>query len=246
MIYHEFAEIYDQLMDSRDYDKWTEQLFSLYKRYDFDPNKIFELACGTGNITMRVREKGYSIVGSDISEEMLRIATEKAMEKGLPTRFIKQDMKNINYKKKVDSVISICDGINYIQSIDDLKQVFDGVYNLLKPNGVFIFDISTIYKYEKIISNNVFTENYETFSYIWNNSYDQEKRILEFELTLFIKEGEFFSRYIENHVQKGYSVEEITDILEENFEVLGIVGAKDLKSYKEADERIYFIAKKAD
>lgn len=242
--YKDFAQIYDILMDNKDYDLWVENIEKIYKKNDFNPRKILELGCGTGNITTRLHKKGYSIIGTDISEDMLEIANIKSMEENLRIKFLKQDMVNITYNKKVDSVISICDGINYVTKLEDLDKVFKGVFNILKDDGLFIFDISTIYKLENIVGNNTFNENFEDFSYIWDNEYSKESRLLEFELTLFLLEDEnLFSRYIETHKQRAHSISEIKKLLSEKFNILEILN-ENLNEIKEKDERIYFIAKK--
>ena len=243
--YGSFAEIYDELMDKKDYQFWTDNIINIYKKYNFSPRKILELGCGTGSITINLYKKGFSIIGTDISEEMLEIANIKAEEEDLRIRFLLQDMVNITYNKKVDSVISICDGINYIVTLEDLEKTITGVSNILYDDGIFIFDISTIYKLENVIGNNIFHENFEEFSYIWDNEYNKETRILQFELTMFLlNDNNTYDRFIENHVQRAHSIDEIKQLLKKDFEILDILSESDLKEIKDDDVRIYFIAKR--
>jgi ubiquinone/menaquinone biosynthesis C-methylase UbiE len=243
--YSSFAEIYDFLMDNKDYELWTENIEKIYRRYKFMPKKILELGCGTGSITIKMYKKGYSIIGTDISEEMLEIANNKAEEENLRIRFILQDMTNLTYNKKVDSVISICDGINYIVRLEDLKKTIDGISNILEDDGMLIFDVSTIYKLENIIGNNVFHENFKNFSYVWDNEYNNETKILQFELTMFLlTDNNKYERFIENHIQKAHSVAEISELLKKDYKILGILSEKNLKEIKNNDERIYFVAKR--
>jgi ubiquinone/menaquinone biosynthesis C-methylase UbiE len=245
MQYQNFAEIYDYLMSNEDYDLWVDNIINIFNRYDFHPRKILELACGTGNITTRLYKKGYSIIGTDISDAMLEVAKEKAIDENLRIRFINQDMQKITYNKKVDCVLSICDGLNYIITKDRLKDTFTSVANVLNPMGLFIFDLSTVYKYENIIGNNVFNENFEFFSYVWDNEYNKENQLLTFNLTIFIKDHEdLFERFIEQHKQRAHQVSEIKEILEKDFELLGIFSEENLDKVKETDERVFFVAQK--
>lgn len=242
-----FSEIYDQLMDHEDYDLWVELIERIIKKYQIDIKKIFELACGTGNMTTRLYKKGYSIIGTDVSENMLEIANEKALDEQLRLRFLQQDMREINYKKPVDLVISICDGVNYLTSIDDLSKMFYSVGKLLNERkGYYIFDISTQYKYEHVLSNNVFHENFELFSYIWDNKYDKKNRILEFSLTMFLKtEEDLFERFIEHHKQKSHSADELKKLaIKNNFKVLEVINEKGQDYKTDRDERAFFILKK--
>lgn len=245
MQYQNFAEIYDYLMSNEDYDLWVDNIINIFNRYDFHPRKILELACGTGNITTRLYKKGYSIIGTDISDAMLEVAKEKAIDENLRIRFINQDMQKITYNKKVDCVLSICDGLNYIITKDRLKDTFTSVANVLNPMGLFIFDLSTVYKYENIIGNNVFNENFEFFSYVWDNEYNKENQLLTFNLTIFIKDHEdLFERFTEQHKQRAHQVSEIKEILEKDFELLGIFSEENLDKVKETDERVFFVAQK--
>lgn len=243
--YGSFAEIYDELMDIKDYRFWTDNILNIYKKYKFSPRKILELGCGTGSMTINLYKEGYSIIGTDISEEMLEIANIKAEEEDLRIRFLLQDMVNITYNRKVDSVISICDGINYIVTLEDLEKTINGIANILYDDGIFIFDISTIYKLENIIGNNIFHENFEKFSYIWDNEYNKKTRILQFELTMFLlNDNNTYDRFIENHIQRAHSIDEIKQLLKKDFEILDILNESDLKESKDDDVRIYFIAKR--
>jgi ubiquinone/menaquinone biosynthesis C-methylase UbiE len=245
MQYQNFAEIYDYLMNNEDYDLWVDNIISIFNRYNFQPRKILELACGTGNITTRLYKKGYSIIGTDVSDHMLEIANEKAIDENLRIRFINQDMRNITYNKKVDCVISICDGMNYIINKDELIDTFASVASVLNQEGLFIFDISTVYKYENVIGNNIFTENFEFFSYIWDNEYDIDKHLLTFSLTTFIlSEDNLFERFIEVHKQKAHRIQEIRKVLDQEFELLGIYSEDALKDIEETDERIFFVARR--
>jgi len=88
----------------------------------------------------------------------------------------------------VAAAVSICDSMNYITDPEDLTQVFRLVNNYLDPNGVFIFDMNTPYKYEELLADNTFAEVRDESSFIWENYYDEEERINEYALTLFIRE----------------------------------------------------------
>jgi SAM-dependent methyltransferase len=243
MQYQAFAQLYDVLMDNDDYDQWLDNLLTLYERYDFHPNKIIDLGCGTGKLTNKLAQENFIMTGIDLSEEMLAIANEEAFEKNLRVRYLNQDMRTFQYNKTVDAVISICDGINYILTEKDLKKVFSNVYNVLAEGGLFIFDISTAYKLKHIIGNNTYVENHEHFSYVWDNEFDAEHSILSFELTIFIQENHLFERLIEHHQQKAHTVETLSRLLQQ-FEVLDILDAETLKDYRDDSERIYFIVRK--
>lgn len=176
---------------------------------------------------------------------MLDVATEKKFESGHDILYLCQDMREFELYGTVKAIVSRCDSLNYIQSLKDLKHVFALVNNYLDPNGLFIFDMNTVYKYQNILSDNTFAEVRDAASFIWDNSYDSEKRINEYDLNLFIKlEGNTYKRFEERHVQRAFTFEEIVSAVESSKMVLeSYVDADNLKAVSECTERILFVAR---
>ncbi|MDU3828433.1 MAG: class I SAM-dependent methyltransferase, partial [Peptostreptococcus sp.] len=141
--YGNFAYIYDQLMDDVDYEAWVEHIEKLIAISGANVKNILELACGTGNITLPLARKEYDIAGLDISEEMLDVAREKSELENIPLVLLQQDMTQLDFDLyDLDCILCACDGINYITDLEDVKNLFGKVYELLKKEGIFIFDIS--------------------------------------------------------------------------------------------------------
>lgn len=248
--YKRFAEVYDLLMDDVPYDQWFENTVTVFDKYNVKTDSILELACGTGNMTNRFAGNGYRIVGTDISDDMLMIAQDKAYEKNLKVDYLYQDMTKINYKTKVDCVVSYCDGLNYIRSYDDLELVFEGVEGILKEQGYFIFDISSHYKLSKVIGNNKFMESHEDVVYIWDNYYDDQTEYLDMDLDIFIRCDEFdeediFERVHETHKQRAYKRDElISAIGKKGYEVLDVLDTNSMEKAIETTERELYICRK--
>ncbi len=244
--YERFAHIYDALMNDVDYDKWAEYVISfLVKNYGDKKINILECACGTGAVTIRMAKRGYNIIGSDLSEDMLEVASEKARRNRLNIHFIRQDMTCISLHKRVDAVISCCDGVNYLTSREKLLKFFSSAYDALKDNGLLLFDISSRYKLSTILANNTFGENQEDNAYIWKNIYDETNKLIEMNLTFFSRKGELFERFSETHIQRAHSVREISGALNDaGFELVGVYNAFTLDEADDKSERIQFVAKK--
>ena len=159
--------------------------------------------------------------------------------------YLCQDMREFELYGTVRAVYSLCDCLNYITEYDDLVQVFKLVNNYLDPGGLFIFDLNTDYKYRDIIGNRTIAESREDCSFIWDNLYDSEKKINEYDLTLFI-EGEDgrFDRFLETHYQKGYDPAEVKKILEDNkFEIVKMTDSETEGDVSDVTQRIFVVAK---
>lgn len=247
--YSEFAQVYDLFMDNIPYEEWCDYLVTLLKRHGVDDGLVLELGCGTGNMTEALKSRGYDMIGIDNSEEMLAEAIEKNMENDSdtgekPVLYLCQDMREFELYGTVRAVVSVCDSMNYILEPEELLQVFRLVNNYLDPEGVFIFDLNTCYKYEKILGEQTIGETREDHCFIWDNYYDEESRVNEYILNLFIQGADGrYDRYEEVHYQKAYDLDEIQRLIEASgLRWKGAYDAFTMEPVREDSERIYIIA----
>ena len=174
--------------------------------------------------------------------------------------YLQQDMRSFELYGTVSAVVSICDSMNYITTDEDLMQVFRLVNNYLDKDGVFIFDMNTEYKYKELMGDTTIAENREDVSFIWENLYDEEKRLNEYCLTLFAKaepdeesedaetEGAdrapLYEKFEEVHLQRAYPLSEVKRLLAEAG--MTFVAAYDVLTHEAPGpecERMYIVAK---
>lgn len=243
--YTNFAKVYDLFMDNVPYDKWVEQIKDILYKENIKDGLICDLGCGTGAITERLANLGYDMIGIDNSYDMLDVAMEKKYASGNDILYLCQDMREFELYGTVRAIISRCDSLNYIRELSELKEVFAWVNNYLDPNGLFIFDMNTEYKYQNILGDNTFAEVREQASFIWENTYDIDKRINEYDLNLFIKlEGDNYKKFEERHVQKAYTFDEILSAIDSSNMVLEkYLDADTYGNVSEKTERILFVAR---
>ena len=243
--YAGFAEMYDLFMDNVPYDEWAAYLHDLFVSYQVTGGLMLELGCGTGAMTERMASYGYDMIGVDNSEEMLEIALEKKSDSGHDILYLLQDMREFELYGTVKGIYSVCDSLNYVTEEEDLLQVFLLVNNYLDPGGIFIFDFNTDYKYREIIGQQTIAENREDCSFIWDNYYDEEEKLNEYTLSIFIREKEnCYRKYTETHYQKAYSLKTIKDCMEKaGLEFLAAYDAFTREPPREDSERIYVLAR---
>ena len=216
--YTSFARVYDIFMDNVPYKEWADYLGKILKEYGIDDGLVLDLGCGTGSMTEMLASSGYDMIGVDNAEEMLEIAMEKKVESGHDILYLLQDMREFELYGTVRAVISACDSVNYITDDEDLTEVFRLVNNYLDPEGLFVFDFNTEYKYREILGEQTIAEDREECSFIWDNYYDEDERINEYELTLFVRDEEqpqLYRKYQEEHFQRAYTLEQIGHMLTE-------------------------------
>ena len=273
--YQDFAYVYDEFMDNTPYEEWCDRIEGLIAKYgvsrpvkrdwadavsdeevfdeelsdeellDSEKNLVVDLGCGTGTLTELLYEKGYDMIGIDNAEEMLNIAMEKRAESGSEILYLLQDMRELELYSTVGTVISVCDSVNYILEEDELLETFSLVNNYLYPGGIFIFDFNTEYKYREIIGDSTIAENREDCSFIWENYYDPESCINEYDLTVFVQEEEdIFRKFTETHYQRGYTPGQMTSLVEQAGMIL--LEMKDADTGDEVtaeSQRVYIVAR---
>lgn len=248
--YESFAEVYDIFMEDTPYDRWTEYLKKIFQKHGLinNTNIIAELGCGTGNMTQRLAQNGFDMIGIDISENMLAKAREKTTPE-LNILYLNQDMRDFELYGTVDAVVSLCDSINYITQEDELLRVFKLVNNYLEPKGLFVFDINTIYKFREILGDNSFCETTENSAYTWENYYDENENINEFYTNFFIKDNAtgLYTRHEEFHYEKGYEINKIKELLEKaGLEFQAVYEELTFRKPTEKSQRAFFVAREKE
>lgn len=240
-----FAEVYDLFMDNVPYEEWSEYLGMLLREYGISEGLVLDLGCGTGTLTELLAEQGYDMIGVDASEEMLQMAMDKKARSQKDILYLLQDMREFELYGTVRAVVSICDSINYLMEYEDLVQVFSLVNNYLDPGGVFIFDLNTIYKYENLLGDKTIAEDREESSFIWDNFYDKEEQVNEYDLSLFIRQkGDLYRKYTETHYQRAYELGTVKKALKEaGLEFVVVYDAFTKEPPRPDSERIYVIAR---
>ncbi len=256
--YNAFAKYYDELMDNIPYEEWVAYLCDLLFSLGITEGLVAELGCGTGNITERLAEKGFDMIGIDNAPDMLELAREKKEQTGSSSLYLCQDMREFELFGTVDAVISLCDSVNYITEPSELLTVFRLVNNYLETDGIFIFDFHTTHYYQDVVAGATIAEDREDVSFIWDNYYDEESRINELALSLFVPlrpeeteglpqhlQGDLLCRKFEElHLQRGYTLSEMKQLVEDSgLTLLFAYNAFTKEPASENDERIYMVCR---
>lgn len=242
--YQTFAYLYDELTQNVEYEKRCDYILSFFEKNGIKSGTVLDLACGTGSMSIPFMKKGYNIIGLDYSEEMLEIASNRLSEVGNNFSLLKAKMQEFELSEKADACICCLDSINHLNNIDDVQATFKNIYDSLNNNGLFVFDVNTVYKHNEILADNTFVFDEEDYYLVWDNEAvdDRTVRIL---LDMFLFNGESYERFSEEFEETAYSVEELSTWLKNS----GFVNIKvyDELSYDEPknnSERLYFVCKK--
>ena len=249
--YYSIARVYDKLNSEIDYSAWADFIEACFDKYlDTKPEIVLDLACGTGSMTYKLAERGYDMIGVDGSADMLSEAYSRGTvvaEKSI--LYLLQDMRNFELYGTVGAVTCCLDSLNYLTGDGDLERCFDTVHNYLEPGGLFVFDMNTPYKFEKVYGDN---------SYIledkigkknvycgWQNCYDRERKICSFYLSLFEESDGIYVRSDEEQHERCYTLDEVKTALKKcGFELLCVCSDYNFSEIDDSTERWYFSVKR--
>lgn len=245
MAYKEFANIYDELIhEDINYDKVADKIIDLCTENNIDFDDYLDLACGTGNVSIKVAKYFKNIYAVDLSDDMLNVAFDKFKKNKIKAKVICQDMCELSLNKKFNLITSVLDSTNYITEDEDLLNYFSKVYDHLKENGLFIFDINSYYKLSTILGNNIYTYSSDEIFYTWENSFEED--ILNMFLTFFVRtDNNLYEKFEEEHFERAYKEEYIENTLKEcNFKILKKFAGYSNQSVEANSERILYIVSK--
>lgn len=227
MIYKNLASVYDKLMEDIPYEAWGDFIEEIIESKRPGCKKILDLGSGTGRISSLLSQKGYMVTNLDLSAEMLEEAKKLYAQKGLSGEFIQMDMKDLDYSSQFECLLSTFDTLNYFTDPKELENLFRAAFLALDQDGLFIFDMNTLNKFEKILGQEIYTYNTDEIVYIWENNYNSNKERIEIDISFFIKEAnDSYRRFNEYHVQKYYPPQEIEALLRK-------AGFKEVKIYED-------------
>lgn len=247
MTYGRFAYLYDKLMSDVPYEKWIKLIVDAREKYNISGNHLLDLACGTGELSIRLAERGFQVTGVDLSEDMLSVAQDKTMKKGQSIFYMEQDMSKLEGLPSFDIIGVFCDSLNYLQTEEQLIATFQGVHRHLDEKGLFIFDVHSLYKMNTLFINQTYAVNDEDLSLIWQCYEGEDENSVEHDLTFFeLNEASgMYNRYDECHFQRTYSIDQYKTWLEEtDFHIVDIIVDFNEEEGKEDGERIFFLCQK--
>lgn len=216
--YRALASSYDELMADGKYRRRAAFLVRRLKRSSILVETVLDLGCGTGTIACLLAERGYRVLAADGSEDMLVQAAAKAAEWGVEPKplFFHQSMPRLRLAEPVDAVVSTIDSLNYLTQERELKETFRRVRRWLKPGGLFLFDVNTPYKFQRM-DRQVYLDETEDSFCVWRTFFSERTRICTYQVDLFraCPHGRW-ERDFEEHRERAWSEETLRRCLMES------------------------------
>lgn len=243
--YQYFAPYYDILTSNIPYRKRGEYFHAILNQYGKHNGILVDLACGTGSLSEVMASLGYDVIGIDSSYEMLSEAMNKRYESGHDIMYLCQDMTRLDLYGTMDVCICALDSINHVCDEAAVQAIFDNVSLFLHPDGIFIFDVNTIYKHRQVLANNTFVYDYDEVYCVWQNTLRPDNVTVDITLDIFCKnEDNTYDKFCEEFSERAYSHEEILSFLRKtDMELLCVYGDDTFEPPTETTQRAIYVVK---
>ena len=242
--YGALASSYDGLMADGAYRRRAAFLTRRLRKSTVPVETVLDLACGTGTIACLLAGRGYQVIATDGSEEMLTQAAAKAAALERPPLFLHQAMPRLRLARPVDAVVSTLDSLNYLTAERDLRETFCRVRRWLRPGGLFLFDVNTPYKLRRM-DGQLYMDETEESCCVWRTFFSEKKQVCTYQVDLFrLRPDGAWDRSFEEHRERAWSEEELRRYLAEaDFSSVRLTGDLTDKPPKPDEDRWQFECK---
>lgn len=247
MSYGVFSEFYDALTANVSYDTVSQVLSSLLTRYGKSRGLLLDLACGTGSVSVRMAQKGYEVIGVDLSPEMLSEAQNKAYSAGQNILFLCQDMTALDLYGTVDAAVCTLDGLCHLPDEESVFAALQKVSLFMNPGGVFLFDVNSVYKHRAVLGNNTFVYDTDDVYCVWQNTLLSDGVTVQMDLDFFepVSDAGNYVRQSERFTERAYPRETLEAMLKKaGFTVLDVFDGYSGKPAHDTSERLLFAVRK--
>lgn len=242
--YETLAASYDRLTNDVDYNATVGFYEEILAREGISPRTAVDLACGTGSVALLLAQKGLRVIGVDLSEEMLTVASQKAQTLDQPPVFVRQPLQKLHLPRGVDMAVCALDSLDYLTDPQDCALAIRRVYKALNPGGIFLFDVNTPEKL-RAMDGQVFLDEDDDVYCVWRGEFDEKTNICSYGMDLFQHRGRLWERSFEEHREYAYTQQQLTAYLKDaGFTHIRIYADRRLEAPAAGEQRIYFSARK--
>jgi len=203
---------------------------------------LLDLCCGTGTLTFMMAERGYEMIGVDLSGEMLAVAAAKLedFQGAVKPIFLCQEASELDLFGTVEGAYCSLDGMNYLPP-EELPELFRRLYLFIEPGGRFAFDFHSPERLRSL-DGGTFVDEDEDMLCLWRAEFDGEEQVLVYGMDIFRRRGRLWQRETEEHYEFVHEPETLIGLLEN----CGFVDVKLMTGGPQCEMgRLYMVATRA-
>ena len=214
--YESLAPWYDRLTRDVPYESFCDFYEEEFHKDGGEFRLLLDLGCGTGTMISLMAQRGYEMIGTDASVEMLMQASARCADLPVPPILLHQASQKLDLYGTVDAAYCSLDGMNYIPG-EDLPEVFRRLHLFVRPGGLLLFDVR-LPDWFHALDGQIFVDEVDEpgreLLCLWRADFDGERQALVYGMDLFQSVGKLWKRTSEEHVEYAHEPEALKAMLE--------------------------------
>lgn len=243
--YSSLANHYDTLTGNVDYEHIHRFYNEIFEKLSHSPKILLDLACGTGSLSFLFEKDGIDVIGTDSSEDMLFVAMDKKYELASNVLFLNQKASKLDLYGTVDTAVCNLDAVNHFPP-QEIDEIIRRVALFLEPNGIFVFDVNSQYKFENLLNGNCYSYDENDVFCSWTSTFENKKAQIHLDIFEKISDNTY-SRSEQSIDEYYYSDEELMQMLDNHgLDILFKTADFTLLPPDDKSQRIHYIVRKRE
>lgn len=135
--YSSIANYYEQIFPATD----TKVDFVL-QNLPKQAQRILDIGCATGELTAKISANGFMVEGIDLDPTFIKMAKQKyASDQCSFSQMNMLDISRHYSQEQFDGVVCLGNTLVHLKSEEEIAQLLQSIYKVLKKGGAFIFQI---------------------------------------------------------------------------------------------------------
>ena len=244
--YGALADWYDSLTEDVDYEGLYDYLMAILRRNGVKPERVLDMACGTGSLSVLFAENGSRCYGMDLSTDMLTRAFDKAQGMDNPPMFLHGNMADFMLPEQVDVLVCMLDSFNYMAQPEQGISAISCFARAVRPGGMLIFDVRPPEQL-RAFDGQMFMDETDDVVCIWRTEFDEEENQCFYGMDIFVREGKLWRREQEEHLEYAYDLSWLKSQLEQaGFRDVEFYGERTFLPPQPEEERVFITARKEE
>ncbi len=238
--FSQVAAYYDELMAAVPYRQWVDYVERLLSRWYARPQRVLDLCCGTGAVGWEMAQRGYQVIGADLSEAMVRGCYRRRPP--LPAAVMDASQLALA-AEQFDLIVCLYDSLNYITETSALQAAFAEMRRVLRPGGLAIFDMNTAHALRIGLFTQSNAGTAEPLQYRWVSTWDERRKLCRVQMDyVWLGEGGPLS-FQETHYERAYEIDEVREMLQRaGLRPLAVYHAYTFRQPHRFSDRVYYLA----
>jgi len=238
-IFDEMGADWEAVVDARDTVREADFIQSVLSK----KGAMLDLCCGTGRHSVILRQRGWTVIGLDLSKNLLAIAKRNMKNEGAEFPLVRADMRRFPFRNRVfDAVICMFTSFGYLPSESEDLRSFKEVQRTLRRGGEFLLDLLNLDRLVKALQEREWAE-FEPFYMLEKRSLDLQTSRLLSQWTIIRKD----KRGVESlqHEVRLYTLKRLKQMLRgAGLRVKEVHGGYDGKEFSSGSSRMIVSAEK--